>query len=132
MVHGLQLDLDRQRQRTEILTEELYKVRNKADQDAGLHTSRIRELENSLQTYVALEAELDDVVMQAAENAESDDVSCGEEVSFQFGKNSEACCEPLRMKKVTDIDTLLSAFLCCRSCRRIAAVQTCQRQRVGA
>lgn len=69
--------MDRQRQRTEILTEELYKVRNQAEQESGRSVSRIRELEDSLRTYVALEAELDDVVMQAAEAADADEVGLG-------------------------------------------------------
>lgn len=49
-------------------------MRNKAEQDTSRLEGRVRELEDSLRTYAALEGELDDVIMQAAEAEDADQV----------------------------------------------------------
>jgi hypothetical protein len=69
-----QLDVERQRQRNEVLTEEYHRVQNKAEQSTSRLEGRVRELEDSLRTYAALEGELDDVIMQAAEADDADQV----------------------------------------------------------
>ncbi|XP_038055854.1 progesterone-induced-blocking factor 1-like [Patiria miniata] len=77
-----QVELDKHRQKIQVLTKEYYSMQTSSDRKATELEAQISELRAKLDIYEKLEKELDDVVMQAAEN---DNDETAERVLFSYG-----------------------------------------------
>ncbi|XP_033646351.1 progesterone-induced-blocking factor 1-like [Asterias rubens] len=77
-----QVELEKHRKKIQVLTKEYYSIQTSSDRKATELEAQVSELRAKLDIYEKLETELDDVVMQAAENVNGEEA---ERVLFSYG-----------------------------------------------